>query len=312
VNDKLTFHFQAVGDSERERAHIVYLDEGLSVSHALYEKGEWQISRSVLEVACFAPQIAIDVDGNAALVAAGYDRALWRASWSRNRGWSAPRKIEGALAPNISPAFAITGYGTGGMISAARSSTGRVPYLLGVVTDETTARAELYAAQFGDTLSLRHVSVRVSGNTVEADIHLAGLREAEMKRAGRCWLVVIPAGGGRALKLAAVAGGGGIDARGYWQERDGSLRNEAAPVRSAAEPHDAFSPGEHGTLKLALPLAGQPQDLDPRAAWVEFYSDGWSPERGGTLVDIAPFDPETAARIAAAPALAPYSFRRMV
>jgi hypothetical protein len=308
VNDKLTFHFQAVGDAPRSCAHIVYLDDGLSVSHALYEDGEWRITRSVVPLPCFAPQIAIDRDGNATLVVAGYDRALWQASWSRKTGWSSHRRVDGAAAPNVSPTFAITGYGTGGLISAARSTTGRVPYLFAVMEDELSAHAKLYAAQIGDTLSLRGVSVRLSAKRLEVEVGVAGLREQDMKHPGRCWLVVIPAAAGRALKIA-VRGGG---AQAYWQERDGSLKPESAPINLHADTHDAFANGERGVLRLSVDFINPPQDLDPGKAWAELYASGWSREGGGVLADITPFDPETAARIARDPSQAPYSFRRMV
>ena len=43
VNDRLTFHFQAVGDPARGTAHIVYLDDALTVSHAYLRTagGRW-------------------------------------------------------------------------------------------------------------------------------------------------------------------------------------------------------------------------------------------------------------------------------
>jgi hypothetical protein len=315
VNDRLTFHFQAVGDPARACAHIVYLDDGLSVSHAIYENGEWRIAKSILPVACFAPQITLDGDGNAVLVAAGYDRALWQAAWSRTKGWSQPRKIHGALAPNISPLFAGTGYGTGGMIAAARSETGRVPYLFAVVEDDLHAAASLYIAQLDDPFGFAPdapVCVRVTGKTVVAEIRLAVLRDADMKQSGRCWLAVVPSGAGRALKIAAAAGRVGLEAQAYWQQRDGSTERAAARVTVSVEPHDAFSHGEYGLLRLSAEFETPPSDINAKNGWAEFYSDGWSPQGGGTLADIAPFDPETAARIAQDPAQAPYSFRRMV
>jgi len=306
VNDKLTFHFQAVGDSERRCAHIVYLDDGLSVSHALYEKGEWRVVKSIVAAACFAPQICIDQDGNAALLAADYDGALWRAAWSRAHGWSQARKVAHAKAPNVSPLFSQTGYGSGGMIAAARSANGRMPYLFAVIEDDRKGRAALHAAVLGDDRALDPslpVAVALSGKTLGVEIRLRALRGRDLGQAGRSWLAIIPAEAGRALKIAFMASAKGLVARAYWLERDGS--HVAVPASVNAEIHDAFSPGEAGVLRGTIEFAETPAALNVKNAWAEIYD-------GGILTDIAPFEPETAATMALDPARIASTFKRMV
>jgi hypothetical protein len=314
VNDKLTFHFQAVGDAPRERAHIVYLDEGLFVSHALYENGGWHVTKSVIGEASFAPQVTVDGEGNTALIAAGYDGAIRQAAWSHAKGWSKARRCEGARAPNISPAFQQTGYGTGGMIAAARSGTGRVPYLFSVTKDD--AHASLYAAQTGSSLAFAHdaLAVLLSGKVLEATLRVESLRDADVERKGRCWLLVVPAEAGRALKIALTASSKGLDANAYWQERDGSLTKERSPVEATCTYHDAFAHGDGGVFRARLEFGSAPAALDAAAAWAEIYADGWSREGASpaTLCDIVPFDAETGAKMAFDPGIISATFRRMV
>lgn len=242
VNDRLTFHFQAVGDATRGAAHIVYLDNGLSVSHALYENDAWHVTENVVPVACFAPQICINEDGDAALIAPDYEGTLWRASWSKAKGWGATKKFRGS-APNISMSFAQTGYGTGGLISAARSTNGRVPFLFATIDDDKTAHATLHASALARSCSFdsgKPLTVTASGKTIQTEIRLNTLRASDLK--DRKFVIVIPAEAGRALKLEITDGKG----RASWQERDGSLTQELASVKITTELHVAFSHNDHG------------------------------------------------------------------
>ncbi len=320
VNDRLTFHFQAVGDPAHACAHIVYLDDGLSVSHARYADGDWQVSRGVLPFVCFAPQICVDEAGAAALLAADYEGVLWSAAWSAREGWSGPRRVQGVPAPNVSPQFATTGYGTGGLIGAARSTNGRVPFLTGTIVDESSARARLHAAMLGhgDGLLLDRdapLEVKVSGSTVEAEIRLEALRTEDLKSSGRCWLVGVPGEAGRALKLACTGGPEGPSARAFWLERDGTISYEKAFVRVEAQTHGAFSPSNVGAaLRLIAELKDGASSLQPGQAWVETYAEGWSlsGSRDARLCDIGPFECETAAAMALHPERIKSTFKRMV
>ena len=299
VNDRLTFHFQAVGDAVRGVAHIVYLDNGLSVSHALYENGAWHVTENVVPAACFAPQICIDADGNAALIAPDYDGALWRAAWSKEKGWSATKKFPGS-APNVSMSFAQTGYGTGGLISAARSTSGSMPFLFTIIEDDKTAHATLHASALARNCSFetdKPLTVTASGKTLHAEIRLTALRASDLKN--RKWIVVIPAEAGRALKLEVANGG----ACAYWLERDGRIAKDPTPVKITTELHDAFSHNDCGVLRLSADLASSSLALE--SAWAEIHA-------GDTLIDLAPFDPETAAKMAMSPQDISRVFKRMV
>lgn len=315
VNDKLTFHFQAVGDPVRGRAHIVYLDDGLTTSHAVYENGAWRVAKAILPVASFAPQIAIDPEGNVVLIAAGYDGAVWHAVWSRPKGWSKPRVIAGAEVPNISVSFSHTGYGTGGLISAARSSNGRVPYLFGNIEDDAAARARLaLAVAGGDGFASDALKVRVSGRKVTAELRLLSLRKSDTTHAGRAWVAAVPAGKGQALKIVFASSRTGIVGAALWQERDKAAVRLRMRVAVTADLFDVFTRGEAGVLRASVTLDKPVKGLDPAAAWAEYYAEGWSGDgahRAG-IVDIAPFDPETASKMTADPLGIPRAYKRMV
>jgi hypothetical protein len=314
VNDKLTFHFQAVGDPQRGRAHVVYLDEGLSVSHAYFENDGWHVARTILPGPCFAPQLCLDEDGNAVLLAADYEGVLWRAAWSD--GWSPPRQIRGVQAPNVSALFGQTGFGTGGLITAARAVEGRVPFLFGTIDDDRVGRATLHAAVIGGGSGLlfdaeRPLTVKVGSDTVEADIGLSALRDDDLRRQGWCWLVTVPAEAGRAVKLELTAGAGTIAGRAYWQERDGRINTEAAPPRVEAHLHDVFSKAKNSaSIHVQAQVPHGTHQLRPEQAWVETYS-GW-PDRSARLCDLAPYSPETTAMMALEPNRIPRVFKRMV
>ena len=311
VNDKLTFHFQAVGDPARGRAHIVYLDEGLSTSHALFDGKDWKVSRAIVPGACFAPQICINDSGAAVLIVPDYEGVMWRATWSMEKGWSAAQRVDDVPVPNVSAQFAQTCYGTGGMISAARSSNGRVPFLSGVIEDDRRAHARLHMAMLGrrGALSLadeKPLDARVAGGTLNADINLCSLQPDDLKRKGRRWLVSVPADAGRALRIELASGANGLAARAFWLERDGSLREESAKVSVTSTMRDAFSPpGETASLHVSLSLKDTAV-LQTGQAWVDIY------ESGTRLADTGPYDLEAAAKMALHPERIPAYFKRMV
>ena len=302
VNDQLTFHFQAVGDPARKRAHIVYLDAGLSVSHAMFQRGQWKIAAAVMPFAAFAPQICLDPAGNAACLAADYEGAVWSAAWV-NGEWSLPRKIDRLVAPAISGAFGRTGYGTGGMISAARTNDGRVPFLIGDIVDDRAARSRLLLSVLGGGKGLEladalPVSVSVLGERVHAQVRLRALGDGDLSASGRRWQAVIAAADGTLLKLALSGG----EARATICGRDGTVTEK--PARFEVRTMTPFTAGDGDAaidLYTDLKVAG----LKGEGAWVETYDDG-------TLVDFAPFEPETAARMALDPARIPSAYRRMV
>ena len=308
VNDRLTFHFQAVGDPARGCAHIVYLDEGLTVSHARYSAGRWTIARRVIAVASFAPQICVNSRGDQLLLAADYDGRIWKASRAYAGDWSDPEVLTGLSGPSISSLFAQTGYGTGGLISAARSDSGRVPFLMADITEERTGTAELRLSDVGgrgQVLSPQSpLTVKEKGRAIDIEIRLAGLGESDLKNHANSWLVNIPAQKGRALKIRFAAGNP-IAATASWHEVDGLTVPMTAHVAIEASTCDAFSSASHGTIRAILEIELSDAGLQLDRAWVETYS-------GDVLVDLAPYQQETAARLALAPELITRTYKRMV
>jgi hypothetical protein len=318
VNDALTFHFQAVGDPRRGRAHIVYLDRNLSTSHAMLEKGAWRVTTDVLERPGFAPQICLDESGALSFVGADYEGSLWSSCWQAKTGWSPTERIRGVAGPNISAAFGRTGYGTGGLIGAARSTNGQVPFLYGVIEDDRTAEATLYLSMLGAGRGLHlakdTLSVSVKGKTIDVAIRLDTLRKEDTERAGQCWLVVIPAASGDALKVALLAGAKGVTPVVFRQHPDGRVSAVKASTRFAADFHGPFTSRTQAALHAKISLAAALTGLKAGQAWVETY-ENWSRKTygaGATLIDVAPFEFEPAAATARNPGSIPQLFRRIL
>jgi hypothetical protein len=312
VNDQFTFHFQAVGDPANGRAHIVYLDDGLSVSHAVYEKGAWHVDKNVMPFPSYAPQICIDDAGRLALLACDYEGAVWTASWRDRTGWTKPRAVEALPASTISGLFGRTGYGTGGLICAARSPSGRVPFLMGAITDERTARARLYAASLGLRGGLlldagQPVAATLEGAMLKGEIRLASLRKSDFETANKSWVVNIPVKEGAPAKLTIALDAGRPLAHLSRCTADGYAR--VAPAKVTAQFRDPFSQ-EAACAAIAFE-AECPADMTliPEKAWVETYDAA-----GGetALVDLAPFEPEAAAQTTLAPHRIPAIYKRMV
>lgn len=280
VNDQLTFHFQAVGDPARGRAHIAYLDTGLGISHAMYDGSAWRVVTDVMPFPAYAPQLCLDRAGRLALVAVDYDGAIWTASWSAETGWTPPRVVHGLPASTVSGQFGRTGYGTGGLISAARSDSGRVPFLYGVITDDKTAHARLYAASLGRMSGLlfdsdNPLSIVRDGGSLKGTLRLNSLAADDL--AQRQWVVWVPGQSGPPRKT----------------------------VLAAADMTACFAgPMAQGPATLAFTLPGE-GGLVPEKAWAESYD-------GAQLVDMAPFVPEAAAQTTLTPGRIPALYKRII
>jgi hypothetical protein len=234
---------------------------------------------------------------------------FWRRTTTDGFGeWSEPSVVSGIAAPNVSALFAQTGYGTGGLISAARSENGHVPFLMADITDERTATAALRLAEIGGDAGVlasgETFAIRQKGRTLDVEIRLAALTKSELNDTSRSWLVVVPAQKSRALKIR-LSGGEPITASAGWLEPNGSFSPLKARTTIASSICDAFSSEDHGTLHATLTLDAEPTDLQPDSAWAETYS-------GDRLIDMAPFQPETAARLTRDPSLITRMYKRMV
>lgn len=320
VNDQFTFHFQAVGDPANGRAHIVYLDDGLSVSHALYEHGRWRTDRAIMPFAAYAPQICLDEAGRLALLACDYEGVVWTASWSDEGGWSWPRPVDGLPPSTISGLFGRTGYGTGGLISAARSRGGRVPFLMGAITDEHIGQAKLYAGSLGRRSGLlfsteRPVEVTADDAAVAGNIRLTSLLPSDLARAGKSWVVGLPCQAGSPARLTIAFDGGKATATLVRNIDDGSPQTDKVPVSVTARFHSPFQQQEGLAEIVFRAELEQRMEIAAADAWGETYEvqqEGVQGEGLGTLVDLAPFEPEVAARTALVPHRIPAIYKRMV
>lgn len=308
VNDRLTFHFQAAGDHDRGEAHIVYLDDGLTVSHAFFREEKWEIARNVLSFPSFAPQVSISPDGSAVLMAADYQGRLWHACFEKG-SWLQPEPVEGAPAPNISALFGATGYGTGGLITAARGKDGRVPFLTAVMENDASAHARLYGAVLGLDRGLRlrrdqPLALAVSDSEVAVEIFLTGFSVGDDVRPDRSWLVVVPSANGTAWKIEVWLGKHGFKARSFWAGRDGKEDGELGEPAVELRPASGCC---HAPAAIRVTAKRQRNAvLKTSEAWVEIY------RREGELADLAPYAPETAAAMTLDPARIPATFKRMV
>ncbi len=126
VNDRTTFHF---GATERDgEIFLAYLDDDLTVTLGRHKDGFWYF-RHVIPIACFAPNVSF-VNGELNVFACDYYGTIWR--W--REGYPLERlPIEG---PEISPLYAMTGYGTGGMLIPPEIHGDRIPVLISHVRDD--------------------------------------------------------------------------------------------------------------------------------------------------------------------------------
>ena len=319
VNDATTFHFQAVGDPIRGRAHIVFLDDGLTVSHAMFHEDRWILAKNIFPRPAYAPQISVDDKGALALIAVDYQGAVWTAAWTEQRGWSSPQRVEKLPRLNISASFGRTGYGTGGLISAARSPSGRVPFLMGIIEDDRTATASLHISALGlrSGLALNSLPVLAAtdGGELRVAIHLANLRDADLQVPGRCWMATIPGPDQTALKLA-VHVDNGLKATLFWQQSNGTIAKETCSVTMTTRFHGPFDPeSDSAFVEVVAKPSRSVAKLQFERAWVEIYGAGWSLEScksNAELADIGPFELEAAASAALDPASITQAFRRII
>jgi len=124
----------------------------------------------------------------------------------------------------------------------------------------------------------------------------------DLTRKANSWLVTIPAQKSRALKVR-LAAGDPITATASWHEVDGRIVPVTARAAIKTSLSDAFSSNDHGTIRAVLEIEKLPPELQPDRAWVETYA-------GGTLIDMAPYQPETAARLALSPDLITRTYKR--
>lgn len=195
VNDKTTFHFQVVSDLRNGLAHILYLDDGLSISHAIFDGKSWNIE-SVVTLPSYAPQVTLDPDGNLYLLYADYQHRIKLMAYKHDRAsWSYQGRLLERGAINVSPIYGATNYGTGGCISIAKTADYLVPYLTSYV-DEKVGRSRLYYDCLGCNAHLRFarverpVSWSVTNDALLFTMRLVGLKRLWFQRPNQAWRLV--------------------------------------------------------------------------------------------------------------------------
>lgn len=318
VNDQLTFHFQAVGDAARSSAHVVYLDEGLSVSHAAYRAGRWTVEKGVFAEPAFAPQVTRDHAGNLALLVCDYDGEIWTAGHSAGN-WGTPRRLTDAPLVSVSAAFGRTQYGTGGLISAPTALGSDVAFLAARIEDDRDGTASLWFGRAGSRDGLRidagrRLEARQNGRMLIVELPLVGLTATELATDGNVWLVKIPEDGGGTLALLVRGTRNGPRTELLRITTfSGATIERLATARLAPIFTDPCWPSEAPaglTLSAELPANARPIVAACRA---ETFAN--APPDGlplADLVDLAPFHEDINAAAADRPARIPQLFKRIV
>lgn len=318
VNDQLTFQFQAIGDPSRGEAHVAYLDEGLTTSYAHWKGGRWMIERGLFRAPSFAPQLTLGADGAVALLLCDYEGRIWRSCKSAGGHWTPSEIVRGAGYVGISPAFGRTSYGTGGLISAARSSTPDVPYLAGHVDAGASGNARLVLGSALADGALRFApggaSAKADGQTLKIVCQLEAFDPDEAARLQAAWQVRVGDAVGAIITTTVRTCESGLIADAWRSTARGESSPFAVGVAVQATPRSAFEGEGPACLAWELPLSGNSL-VAPLA--VTAYS--FRGARGsvaeivdGEMVDLYPYVPEANAIVARDPSRLAEVFRRLV
>ncbi len=324
VNDQLTFHFQATGDSKNESAHIVYLSDNLHVDHAIYINGDWHVENNIIPTPAFAPQICLDKMGAATCISVDYDGKLWQAKWSEQAGWSSSALLTGSPKVTISPAYGRTGYGTGGMIAAARTDDGTVPYITGCVDLDPRGPTKLYVGTVGHLDHLKLISaptleVTDCGNSAEVVFNIGSLQESKISEKGNLWSATFLAeadspGGGAVLNIKVESDAAPRLHVSICDERGNTICDLSNDSKlSSAAGASVYANSDTGSLRISLPLPGvhrfQCEGIGETYRKVSGFDDQLV---FGQMVDLVPFVPEPNSIVGRNPEALPQVFRRLI
>ena len=107
------------------------------------------------------------------MIVCDYSGRIWRLARARGDSWGAPQILLDESLVSISPAYARTGYGTGGLISIARDATGAVPYLAaldqilgaGLAADQSLTILAVYNLLYALPFALVPLLVAIMGDS---------------------------------------------------------------------------------------------------------------------------------------------------
>ena len=309
VNDKLTFHFQAVGDPSRNAAHIVYLDKGLHVSHAQYSLGTWEIRKDIIQSACFAPQIAVNQDGALALLAYSYEGTVWSSTWSQGIGWREAYPLENALSPNVSALFGQTGYGTGGSICCARSTSGEIFSLCSNFVDDYSGTSRLTYWSYPIIPICLDKKSPLCIVSDQNNIDITILLESFVERIVDDYFlinIIVPILDGEHLKFS-YSTNDHVERLVVELYSKTGYKEIAPEFKTQFVFSDCFSANAPTpSIKLSVAIDLRKKKLIPNSAWAELYFT----DLEHTTVDIAPYKEETNACLSKCPTKIPTTFIR--
>lgn len=312
VNDQITFHFQALGDAERGRAAVTYLGPKGRIDHATWDGARWRVAEAIVPFQSIAPQNTLLADGEIGVLCADYEGRMF-ALRSQGERWSKPRAVSRAGLVSISPAFARTGYGTGGIISAARSSDMRVPYLAAEVALDPQGPTALYAGGVGgdDALTLASAApamVARDGDTLVARLRIGGGDERDLLRPGGAWSLSFHRDTGEAVQLWLVADAPRPRALLFAAQ---SGANPAIGLECPAQV-SLKCDGDTAVIEMRLSSDVRPKAGEVIAMSFEGVRCAAAGVPVGRMVDLAPYVPEPNSVVALDPRLLPQVFRRIL
>lgn len=318
VNDQQTFQFQAIGDATRGEAHVAYLDEGLATSCAHYKGGRWTVERGIFRAPSFAPQLTLGTNGALALLLCDYEGKIWRACRGTAGFWAPFEPVRGAGRIAVSAAFGRTSYGTGGLISAARSDTHDAPYLAGRIDPDASGRARLVLGSALADGALRFAtdgaSAKAEGNTLKLSCALEALDLEEATRLQAAWQVRIGDALGAIITTTVRTCESGLIADAWRSTARGESSPFAVGVVVQATPRSAFDGEGPARLDWELPLSGNSLVAPLTVTAYSFRGARGSVAEivDGEMVDLHPYVPEANAVVARDPSRLADVFRRLV
>jgi hypothetical protein len=313
VNDQITFHFQAFGDPERNRAVVTYLGPRGRIDHASWNGATWQVEEGIVPFQVICPQNTLLSNGEVGVLCADYEGRMHALSSSAG-AWSAPVAVSRAGLVTISPAFARTGYGSGGIISVARSAGVDMPYLAGELALDPQAPAKLHLGNVGGHYPLTFAASSQPTATWENDqlvlrAGVCGGGQDDLHRSGLGWRFCVSDSSGFVSQAWILSGVGGPRTLLFRFQGNGHAP-EGRPVQGTVT-LSRQSSGAELVARLSsdfIPAPGAP------VVATSYTGVSAIPMAvpTGHMVDLVPFEQEPNSQVARDPGLLPQVFRRMV
>ena len=312
VNDQITFHFQAFGDAERGRATVTYLGPRGRIDHATWNGSAWAIAEAIVPFPTIAPQSTLLPDGKIGVVCADYEGRMFALA-SHSKGWSKPRAISDAGLVTISPAFARTGYGTGGIISAVRGADGSMPFLASQMSLDPEGPSKLFLGRAGGDEALTFTSAAPLGISIDTTavtftLRLAGGTTADLRRDGVAWQIQLQERGGASRQVWVL---GGAEPQVLLFETINGVN--AVEAKRAVGSVDLRCSNEGSELVVTLSAAlDRANQSSISAQTFEDVTRGASGLPVGRMVDLVPYVPEPNSIVTLDPRRLPQVFRRII